>query len=247
MNMKHLVALCVACAFAAPSFGVILASDNAADSAYSNGWQHGDNGGFGFGAWSITQSNSGSTAVTTSTSNGFGVITPNIDTAGRALGILAGPASTIVTGRSIVNSGPAKYVSLDFDLGLTTIGTTTLVVGNYGVIYDPTQATLKFSDGSASTIAWTGTAMRLEVFRFASNNTEIKITDLASLATDSHVITNNLGALSSIGFGAVNTSVHPQATSFINNMVVTDVVPEPATLILLTAGAGALAARRRKK
>ena len=36
----------------------IVASDNASNSAYSDGWQTGDNGGTGFGPWALTFSGS---------------------------------------------------------------------------------------------------------------------------------------------------------------------------------------------
>jgi hypothetical protein len=46
-----------------------LALDNASQPAYGDGWQTGDNGGFGFGPWDITL-NGGMVGVGTSTANG---------------------------------------------------------------------------------------------------------------------------------------------------------------------------------
>ena len=40
-------------------FAVTAASDNAADPAYNDGWQAGDNGGFGFEPWALAFSGDG--------------------------------------------------------------------------------------------------------------------------------------------------------------------------------------------
>jgi type II secretory pathway pseudopilin PulG len=42
------------------SADVVLAADNASNAAYNDGWQVGDNGGSGFGAWSVIGNQSGS-------------------------------------------------------------------------------------------------------------------------------------------------------------------------------------------
>lgn len=41
------------CAFVGFAQAAIIASDNASDAAYADGWQAGDNGGSGFGAWAL--------------------------------------------------------------------------------------------------------------------------------------------------------------------------------------------------
>lgn len=95
--MKHLNTACfllkiilptVATAFACvkPACGASLAFDSAADAVYDDGWQTGDNGGFGFGAWQLFAQ---SAFVASSTTNGVG--DPgndgDIDTQGRAWGV----------------------------------------------------------------------------------------------------------------------------------------------------------------
>src|SRR5438034_7047526 len=62
----------------------IVAMDSAADTAYDDGWQTFDNGGFGFGFWTIS---AGQAIVTSSSNNGNPPPSANIDTSGRSWGL----------------------------------------------------------------------------------------------------------------------------------------------------------------
>ena len=57
---KLLTAAVAAAALTTPppqyTYGAVLAFDDASQPAYSNGWQAGDNGGTGFGPWTLTYS-----------------------------------------------------------------------------------------------------------------------------------------------------------------------------------------------
>jgi hypothetical protein len=94
-----LIATTIAISFNAHAAG--LASDSAADAAYNDGWQTGDNGGTGFGAWSLTSIGPSGFFTQTSTGNGFGADPGNdgdINSAGRAWGTYAsldGPNSGV--------------------------------------------------------------------------------------------------------------------------------------------------------
>ncbi|MBC8138458.1 MAG: PEP-CTERM sorting domain-containing protein [Fibrella sp.] len=67
----------------------VVASDNASDVVYNDGWQTGDNGGFGFGAWALSTSGGNAGFFTgTSNNNGDGGGT-GIDTAGESFGLFA--------------------------------------------------------------------------------------------------------------------------------------------------------------
>lgn len=73
---------------------VCPSSDNAAATAYSDGWQNGDNGGTGFGAWQLSPaSNTGNAGffISTSASNGDGDGNSDgdINTSGIAFGLYA--------------------------------------------------------------------------------------------------------------------------------------------------------------
>src|SRR5579859_1443586 len=70
---------------------VIVAQDEADNSPYTSGWSTGQNGGTGFGAWTLTQTSPGNGSVNgqfigTSANNGDGTTNPNIDTGGKAFG-----------------------------------------------------------------------------------------------------------------------------------------------------------------
>ena len=66
-----------------------VASDNAANSAYADGWQTGDNGGTGFGPWTFSFSGSGS---------GLFHDPQFIDNGPLAANSLGGPAFALTTG-----------------------------------------------------------------------------------------------------------------------------------------------------
>lgn len=67
-----LVALLVA-SFTLPAFSANVAYDNASAYAYDNGWQNGDNGGYGWGTWSLSGTNTHSHYISSSTQNGDGL------------------------------------------------------------------------------------------------------------------------------------------------------------------------------
>ena len=71
----------------------LLASDNASNSAYSDGWTSGDNGGSGFAAWSLASTGAGATFSTTNVmwlvqaaSNGSGTATRSFSGGAISLG-----------------------------------------------------------------------------------------------------------------------------------------------------------------
>ncbi|MBC7809363.1 MAG: hypothetical protein H7145_24780 [Akkermansiaceae bacterium] len=67
----------------------VVASDNASDAVYNDGWQTGDNGGFGFGAWTLsTAGGNAGFFIGTSKGNGGGG-SNGIDTAGESFGLFA--------------------------------------------------------------------------------------------------------------------------------------------------------------
>jgi hypothetical protein len=87
-----LPAVLVPLALASTATAAPIAADLASDAVYNDGWQGGDNGGFGFGPWNLFQTSSTGDRngffLGSSTGNG---VTPSggIDSAGRALGLYA--------------------------------------------------------------------------------------------------------------------------------------------------------------
>src|SRR5438876_12411757 len=50
-TLRRCLFLAMALCLTSPAWAVIIANDNASSLPYDDGWQDGDNGGFGFGAW----------------------------------------------------------------------------------------------------------------------------------------------------------------------------------------------------
>jgi hypothetical protein len=94
-----------------------LAFDNASQSVYADGWQTGDNGGFGFGAWTITPTGQG--LIGSSTANGDAQAPAgDIDTPGSRSWALAfvSDSTTITAVRPLtgpLNAG--QHIMFDID------------------------------------------------------------------------------------------------------------------------------------
>lgn len=102
-----------------------LAFDSASDSVYDDGWQSGDNGGSGFGAWKFltTSATNTSAFVASSTNNGAGVdgnADGDIDDAsGRSWGLNARFCDTILARRPLTGGAleVGQTVEITFDNG----------------------------------------------------------------------------------------------------------------------------------
>ena len=70
--IRKLAVSIMAMSLASAARATIIASDNASSAAYNNGWTTGDNGGFGFGAWSFITPAGTSAFTGDSTANGGG-------------------------------------------------------------------------------------------------------------------------------------------------------------------------------
>lgn len=66
---------------------MIVASDDASNAAYNDGWQSGDNGGTGFGAWSLSTSGGTSGFFIGNSTNLSGGSGANINAAGESFGM----------------------------------------------------------------------------------------------------------------------------------------------------------------
>jgi hypothetical protein len=77
----------------------LIAADSADDSAYDSGWANGSNGGYGFGAWSLSTSIADTDRnghfIGSSANNGVAPPSGNIDTAGRSWGLYANGSDAV--------------------------------------------------------------------------------------------------------------------------------------------------------
>ena len=101
-----------------------IATDDAGDAVYDDGWQQGDNGGSEWQAWSMGGSGNAGYFVGTSQSNGFN--NGNIDTDGRAWGLWANGGGMVSASRVYGDGtnlfGCGYTISLDMDTGFIDAG-----------------------------------------------------------------------------------------------------------------------------
>jgi hypothetical protein len=95
--------------------------DNAAQSAYTNGWSNNSNGGSGLGSWTLTETspsiNSNGFIVSSSTNNGAGNHV-GIDTDGQSWGLYANGGNSAVAYRAFSRSVPIGAIfSIAMDNG----------------------------------------------------------------------------------------------------------------------------------
>jgi hypothetical protein len=124
-----------------------IAFDSAADAAYDDGWQDGDNGGFGFSGWGELgiSTNSSGHFVFDSSANGFAP-SGNINTAGRAWGMYANNGATSTALRGFDALLPGQTFSIAMDNGLINPGG---VVG-FSLIGVDTAFTFSFAAGDSN-------------------------------------------------------------------------------------------------
>ena len=260
MKMTSPIKLALAATLAVMShnttFAAVLASDNAADSAYADGWQNGDNGGAGFGAWV------------------FGGNTISGTTAKIASSTLNGPGSIDVSGSSFQLLDSGNYVDVFRFLtgGDLTVGQTFSLDmkvnfrgGFKGITVrgaDDSTSLFKFETGNPGSgddyIVYDATTGNGSIGNSYSNNTVFNIALTQTTVGGGSWAINRTGGITSLSSGTYTGAVSsiqlfsafssststPEQTIFYNNFAV---VPEPSTIGLLLGGAGLLAFVRRRR
>jgi len=242
---------------AAPAGASLVAFDQATDVVYDNGWQSGDNGGSGFGAWSLNDSGgAGGFFIGSSTNNGGGG-TGHIDVAGESWGAYGGGAGVTATRPLTGALSVGQGIDVDFDQGfvdggplagfrfLATDGSTRFQynflggTNNYEVRGAANQPTAHgyTPDGMKTSFSLTGT----DAFEFkVTYNTGAPVTE---------TFTGALGGTAGTGIDRIELfNAHNHGGSdydaFINAIAV---VPEPATIGLAALAAAMLGARRARR
>lgn len=254
------IAATVAVALLFPLAGqAATGTDNANDPAYASGYNAGQNGGTGFGAYTVTSNAGAGTFVFTAAEGEGNSGTPppsSIDSNGKSFGLFAGGSSTAqvkVTRpftTSLGNTGDT--FSLDFvtgyndagssgvalTSGAATVGDFRFVAGGTGFTFNGTPTGLGFTPGALH-LTYTVTAPGQ--YSFSSTGA---------------VTFNGTGSFSSPLDGAnitlVNTGAGtPDHNAYFNNLAVTNITPtpEPGGLVPMLLGTallgGVIVARRR--
>jgi hypothetical protein len=243
-----------------------LADDNAANSPYDDGWQTLDNGGTGFGAWTLNGPGDANGAhggfFMGSSSGNAGGSSGNIDTAGRSWGMFANTSQTVsairpLTGGSLL---VGQMITLKIDNGFlnnpssegfglqTSGGSNRLEFFFNGGDSDYTIAN---STGNHDTgIGFTGNGLSFAFTLTGTNTYSLDVTPNGGGTTN---FTGTLEGVAGTGidqmrffdFNGGNGQTGGNGDFFANSL---EVVPEPSTWLAgaMTLG-GCFYLRRRRK
>ncbi len=204
------------------------ASDNAAQSAYSNGWQTGDNGGFGWQPWNLSGS---AFLVADSNSNGL-LGGPGINTGGRAWG--KGTTAGGGAGRNIVGAlQVGESITIDLDASFRTstsrLGLLTTNSGGGVTFLSMTQAggILHAEPGSVNPIsiplpAYDG-GYRYTFTLTSPSTYAANLTQLSTNSTFAWTGSTGGNAVEGIGFIGDGANGNSADQQFVNSMRVTAV------------------------
>jgi hypothetical protein len=245
----------------------IVASDTAADPTYNSGWSTGENGGTGFGAWTLTQTSGNIDGF-----NGqFIGSSPNIDTSGKAFGEYGNTGNSAVAYRAfgtgeMYNDSTFHWAMQNGNIdngdsvGLTLRnGDADANPGNYNTgvrfefLFIGGNSDYSYIDNSGvhdSGIGFTSTGLQLSLQLTGANTYSLTISNGNNTAL--------LGTYSGSLEGAANSSIDSFAAfnndagsggannAFFNSFSV-NAVPEPTIAVLFALGGGIIWFRRRQK
>ena len=248
MKKLLLAAAVMAAVVPSTSLSATVASDNASNAAYNDGWATGDNGGTGFGSWTLTSTPAG--GFSGSYIGGTAVGNP-------AFGLYSGgnAAATVTARRPFTGGGLTAGQSFGVTIGNTPTITTGGQLGLSLMSGGTARWTLKFVGGGANWLLNDGGNDFNSGQAYAAN------TSLALTFTynggNSYSYTFGTGSgnnstagvdisnLDGVQFFSVNQGTDQNIG--INNL---SVVPEPSTYALLgiaVLGFAAQLARRRRR
>jgi hypothetical protein len=227
--IKKLVITMMSLGLAAASFAASNAADNALDAAYSDGWAAGDNGGTGFGAWTITDGDGGHYVGGTGLSAGtdFGLFNTFTTTTTEAVRPFTG---TLAANQTFsLDLGFTPYTSggsVGFNLRSGTTELITLFTTGTGdwVLNDGGG---NFSAGAAAT----GDSPYTFTFTYLGGN-NYSFTLTGSAGGTNFSATSTLTSIDNVRF--FNFNQGPDENFGFDNLAI---VPEPSTLSLLAGPA----------
>lgn len=242
----------------------LLASDDASDSAYDDGWQASDNGGSGYNSWTFANgSNSGFfTASSTSNGNGDGNGDGDIDTGGRAWGLFANSGETAAATRSFMTGSLdiGNRFEISMDNGFVDNGSTVgfglqNAAGNnlveYFFVGGNSNYTVNADSVSGTTPGFTDEGMTLTFTVTDADSFTLTIDELADGIGVNHTVTGDfLSApdqrIAQIRMFNFNAGGGGERNLFFNSI---SAVPEPSAFLFGGIVCGALGfklTRRRR-
>jgi hypothetical protein len=238
-----------------------LASDVSTDSAYADGWQNGDNGGTGFGAWSwsvpTNTANSGYfLGSSAGNGDGDGNLDDDINDGGNAFGIYANSGGAVAV-RTFTGGGltVGQQFTLSFDNGFVDPST------SVGFVLEDSSSNdlldFRFTGGNANYtvfdnsgsvdtgIGFTDEGLNLTFTLTGANSYSLLIAPLVGTSTNITGTLLNSGDVEQVRIFNINAGSGSSFDMYVNDL---QVIPEPSTMALTGLGVlGLVAARRRMK
>jgi hypothetical protein len=246
-----------------------LAADDASRAAYADGWQMGDNGGTGFGPWTLTQGANSEFVVGSAAGNGVGAVGPGgsaastIDTgsAGVSWGLLASGSESAEALRPLTGGGLAvgQHLTLDFDNGLVTTAGRSVGWGLRAGTIQRFEFMLSAGKGTYSIVDASGLRDTGLVATRGGVHADLALTGPDAYALTVSPVDMSAGPVALAGTLAgvkgqgidrvrvfdFDAGSGPDNRVFVNSLAVT---PEPGGGVMIVAvGAGAWCRRRRRR
>jgi hypothetical protein len=254
-----LLVVLVALSSASNAPAILIGLDNASNPPYTDGWQTGDNGGTGFGPWTlVSNGNPNQTGffIGSSANNGTAP-SGNIDVAGKSWGMYSNTNVAAEAIRPLTGGGLAvgQHLSLDMDNGFINNGGSVGVslrsgtTNRFELFFNGGQNNYTYADATGNHdtgVGFTANGLNLDLtltgpdaylFQIhpGSVNDPIAFSGTLSGTAGSAIDTVRLFNFNAGGGGA--------SDAFFNNLA----VPEPGFAGLLGVGALTVLARRRRR
>ena len=248
MRKLFVVAVFVVCV--AVTHASLLASDNASDVAYNNGWTNGADGGTGFGAWTLNAAANAGYFVGSSVNNGT-FPSGGIDTSGgKSWGFYANSGSSAHGYRQFEGGALSvgQYFMIDYDNGWLGGGSSVgwglqnasgeNLFEWYFAGGDSFYTINKYGGIGASSNGWTDGGLKLQFGLVSTTNFSLSVIQ----GTQTNTYSGSLLAPADQGIQQVhvwnyNAGSGQNYDAFVNSM---QVIPEPSAIILTLLGAGML-------